>query len=1283
MDHKRVKREADALMKDDKNLSKEQAMEQVANSIISELEFQKTRIMGKSRIGMSHEDILARTPELAESAKKMREADIITDEMRQEHQRLVDLYKPSENYESVPEPATEEQAKFALENGKGQNKEKADKYGLPMLNLIKGAWAQLRLDIPSYSQNETWVVSVHEPKSLTGSDASHQGGTVIGYQSVASLTDVTFGMPGVSALKIASGIAKGTIATMMGKWKPITPEEAKSRADEVLNDKDWIQVGMDPERHAYFYDRNTQEPIVSADEVIQIGSLVLAKNAIAGKRSNFKFSIAAPTDLWSSAAEVYQKATPTSAKDRLDIAKSKGNEVLVKLGLSAMTQNQLVEIGAPILPILKLFQKARNKYDVEESKWHTGAGSISERWEKLAPNYKTGDRFLNEKWKHRNKLEQQRLSELMHIMTTTGYDPRNTRPEETEHNGIMLRDWDAVKDKYDKLLPTTKELLNEVEKFHLDVVGELKQSLEDKIQMSEMPEDNKLSLIAKIKDKFNTVSGPYFPLMRFGNFWVAYKGGFQMFESKVEQDKFIKKLKLDGTSVQGSGKNFEDFAKLEGVDIGFIDDVNALIDGLDIKESEELKGQIFQLYLDALPETSMRKKFIHRKNTPGWEQDALRSFAKKAFHDGKQLAKLKFAPEMRKVLNDAKEIVKIGNSKPLTLQLEQALRLLPEVMDYLNNDVPYDEVAGRFEGKADHEENNSRSDNVAVEKILKRFANFKDEYDRDKALDDYFNDSQHLLSGVKAYHIGGSDVIATDVINALDNSYENMMTSTISGATNLINQGVFTFMLGFNPGSAIVNYFQTPGVSLPVAAGRHGFTKASKELTAAYKAFYGNKTNGEYGIEGGLVNAGEKAMFEALKSNGTFDRTRSYDLAGLSEEGIERGTLHRDVMMASTFMFHKAEVANREITALMAYRLEFAKTGDINKSIEYANNLVRDTHLDYSSANRPDLFQGNFARIATQFKMYSQGMTYLWGKTAYDALISGKVTPERKAESRNILLSLVGVQVSFAGVLGLPIGGILMGAQMLVSFMDDDDDPIDIEVEIRKALNAVVGNDLGRILSHGVLSESGADFAGRLSLSDLWIREPDRELEGKDKAYYLLKTILGPSAGILEKFAIGMKLMGDGDYRRGAETMLPNALSSVAKAYRAIDEGGSTNSKGDMIYKTNAWEQSLQAIGLRPSGLANQMEQNSAIKNRTDAVAGAKGDLLHKAVRAKIAKNDAAYQEAWSDIKAFNTKYPDRKIKPSDIAKSLKTHNTNAKNAKNGLTIKKKDKLLAEEERLL
>jgi hypothetical protein len=65
---------------------------------------------------------------------------------------------------------------------------------------------------------------------------------------------------------------------------------AMARAQEYLDHPEWAQVGMDPERHGYFYDRRSMKPITAAEEAIQIGPLVLARKPQYGNKKDFKYA---------------------------------------------------------------------------------------------------------------------------------------------------------------------------------------------------------------------------------------------------------------------------------------------------------------------------------------------------------------------------------------------------------------------------------------------------------------------------------------------------------------------------------------------------------------------------------------------------------------------------------------------------------------------------------------------------------------------------------------------------------------------------------------------------------------------------------------------------------------------------------------------------------------------------------------------------------------------------------------------------------------------------------
>ena len=75
---------------------------------------------------------------------------------------------------------------------------------------------------------------------------------------------------------------------MRGEYVPMTSEQAYELANS--NKEQWVEVGMNPIRHQYFYDKDTQTPIESAEEVVQVGGMVLAKNPVFGKKENYLYT---------------------------------------------------------------------------------------------------------------------------------------------------------------------------------------------------------------------------------------------------------------------------------------------------------------------------------------------------------------------------------------------------------------------------------------------------------------------------------------------------------------------------------------------------------------------------------------------------------------------------------------------------------------------------------------------------------------------------------------------------------------------------------------------------------------------------------------------------------------------------------------------------------------------------------------------------------------------------------------------------------------------------------
>ena len=220
---------------------------------------------------MHHKDVTERVPQLTEGANKLAQGEID----KHEYQRLVNQHKPVHPYESVPAPATHEEMYAALQENK------RDKLGQAE-NIPEGHPVGLRLDIPAYKDHGVWVPTIHN-------QSDHK---TIAHGSHAMVSDATFKIPQNKALKVATGTAKSPFATIDGNFNHISHEDAIQLAAHALNHPEWTQVGMDPERHGFFYDRRTQRPVKNAAKVLQVGPLVLAHHAELGDLSDPEYHYA-------------------------------------------------------------------------------------------------------------------------------------------------------------------------------------------------------------------------------------------------------------------------------------------------------------------------------------------------------------------------------------------------------------------------------------------------------------------------------------------------------------------------------------------------------------------------------------------------------------------------------------------------------------------------------------------------------------------------------------------------------------------------------------------------------------------------------------------------------------------------------------------------------------------------------------------------------------------------------------------------------------------------------
>lgn len=207
-----------------------------------------------------------RNPIVQKAASSLFDGDITLDD----YVNTVRENQPIKPFTEVPKLPSVKDIIGALDNSK---LEKAGVVGVNR-SFNDGDKVATRLDIPAYENYDTWVVSIH------GQRAEGKDGQILAYGQTAVLKNVQFKTSAKGGIGIAIEKEKNTIARMWGDWTNESPESVHKRATELMNDPQWVQVGMNPFRHSFFYDKSTGEAVTSAEEVIQVGALVLAKNPV-------------------------------------------------------------------------------------------------------------------------------------------------------------------------------------------------------------------------------------------------------------------------------------------------------------------------------------------------------------------------------------------------------------------------------------------------------------------------------------------------------------------------------------------------------------------------------------------------------------------------------------------------------------------------------------------------------------------------------------------------------------------------------------------------------------------------------------------------------------------------------------------------------------------------------------------------------------------------------------------------------------------------------------------
>ncbi|EOX3348388.1 PLxRFG domain-containing protein [Vibrio cholerae] len=533
----------------------------------------------------------------------------------------------------------------------------------------------------------------------------------------------------------------------------------------------------------------------------------------------------------------------------------------------------------------------------------------------------------------------------------------------------------------------------------------------------------------------------------------------------------------------------------------------------------------------------------------------------------------------------------------------------------------------------------------------------------------------HLDSIQKYVHELPNNVEADRVVEELNKRHEWVRNPARSGWAQKLTSLGFVWMLGLTPAAALVNLTQNLQVALPILGSRYGMAESSKmmsQATAQYlkAAFTRNRPKGQ-GILGSVLTGGEKEAMRRAVAQGVIDVTQAADLAGLAENPNAKysGTWNKAMNMIG-WAFHHAEVFNREVTYIAAYRLAMKKHGDHEKAIADAIKDTWDSHFDYSSINRARFMQSDMAAVALQFKQYSQNMTYyLWTNLA--KALKGE-TPEVKSMARKQLLGTLASTFFIGGAGALPLWAITTAIDAAQEIAGDDDEPFDAETELKRMLAEAFGKENAALIWHGALPS----ISGRISLNDLWVRSINRDVDASTAYVEYMKQALGPViGGIGVSWAQGLSDISNDQFARGIERIPPKAIKDVLKTARYINEGGVTTKNGDEIVSDlTAFELLGQASGFSIGRANLQYDENNAIKNYETFIVKRRQSLMIAYYTAYRLKDGEAMKAMMVKIRKFNqSQYGKRNPITTEILRqSLKVRARKRSITQNGVQVNPK-----------
>ena len=385
-------------------------------------------------------------------------------------------------------------------------------------------------------------------------------------------------------------------------------------------------------------------------------------------------------------------------------------------GLNIIPLRPMLTEIAKDIPAARTYLRIKDQMDSMRNEWHAKTDAVAQNWLKYRIKHREENRDLMDLMHEATLMQVDPSKPFESILTprermalenlSPGNPNRKTLEDKAEKDAQRQEAHKRLTDRYNALSPEGQSIFGQVRDAYSDMADAFDQTLlnnmekainvrikkaerEYKREMERIKDEglqgeerdnavadadrrlknaktkiawNRKARMTQLRQQFETqrLAGPYFPLARFGEFFVTVRDAatgevvsFSRFESAREQRRFADEMRKDKNYKVEVGALNDASATRKAVDPNFVADVEDIL--ADLPNAEQVKDEVWQRYLESLPDMSIRKARIHRKGRAGYAADAVRAFGHHLFHGSHQLARMAHSMDLEDALDQARD----------------------------------------------------------------------------------------------------------------------------------------------------------------------------------------------------------------------------------------------------------------------------------------------------------------------------------------------------------------------------------------------------------------------------------------------------------------------------------------------------------------------------------------------------------------------------------------------------------------------------------------------------